>query len=55
MIAKVRDIDVMNIRKDIIELCLLSKSCDNFRIVKKIKEIVPEYISNNSMFEKLDI
>ena len=54
MIAKVKDLDVINIRKNIIELCLLSKSCDNFRIVKKIKEIVPEYISNNSVFEKLD-
>jgi FlaA1/EpsC-like NDP-sugar epimerase len=54
MIAKVRDIDVINIRENIIELCLLSKGCDNFTIVKKIKEIVPEYISNNSKFEKLD-
>ena len=44
--------DLINIRKNIIELCLLSKSCDNFRIVKKIKEIVPEYISNNSKWAK---
>lgn len=28
---------------------------DNFSLVKKIKEIVPEYISNNSEFEQLDI
>ncbi|MBN9295155.1 MAG: polysaccharide biosynthesis protein [Flavobacteriia bacterium] len=27
---------------------------DNFIIVKKIKEIVPEYISNNSVYSKLD-
>ena len=46
-----RSIDV---QKNIIELCLLSKGCDNEAIVKKIKEIVPEYISKNSEFEKLD-
>ena len=54
MIAKVRDIDVIDVLKNVIELCLLSKGCDNQAIVKKIKEIVPEYISNNSEFEKLD-
>ena len=40
--------------KKIVELCLLSKGCDDLAIVKKIKEIVPEYISNNSRFEELD-
>jgi FlaA1/EpsC-like NDP-sugar epimerase len=54
MIAEVKDKDVTDIRKNIIELCLLSKGCDNLAIVKKIKEIVPEYISNNSEFEILD-
>jgi FlaA1/EpsC-like NDP-sugar epimerase len=54
MIAEVTDKDVADIRKKIIELCLLSKGCDNLAIVKKIKEIVPEYISNNSEFEELD-
>lgn len=54
MIAKVRDIDVIDVQKNVIELCLLSKGCDNEAIVKKIKEIVPEYISKNSEFEKLD-
>jgi hypothetical protein len=54
MIAKIRDLDVVDTRKNIIELCLLSRGCDDLAIVKKIKEIVPEYISNNSEFEKLD-
>ena len=27
---------------------------DHLELVKKIKAIVPEYISNNSEFEKLD-
>ena len=54
MIANVRDIDVIDIRKKIYELSHLSKDCNNLVTVKKIKEIVPEYISNNSEFEKLD-
>ena len=37
MIAKVGDIDVEKIKSSIIELCLLSKGCDNLEIVKKIK------------------
>ena len=52
MIAKVRDIDVVDVLKNVIELCLLSKGFDNQSIVKKIKEIVPEYISKNSEFKK---
>jgi FlaA1/EpsC-like NDP-sugar epimerase len=36
------------------ELSLLSASSDSFKMVKKMKEIVPAYISNNSEFEKLD-
>lgn len=54
MISKVRDIDVIDTKKKIIELCLINENCDNYSTVKKIKEIVPEYISNNSEFEKLD-
>lgn len=54
MISKVRDIDVIDTRKKIIELCLLNENCDHLATVKKMKELVPEYISNNSEFEKLD-
>jgi FlaA1/EpsC-like NDP-sugar epimerase len=28
---------------------------DNNNLVSKIKEVIPEYISNNSVFEKLDL
>ena len=32
----------------------VSKRYDNMETVKKMKEIVPEYKSNNSIYEKLD-
>tara|TARA_B110000238_G_scaffold100027_1_gene108926 strand:+ start:6430 stop:8307 length:1878 start_codon:yes stop_codon:yes gene_type:complete len=54
MIAKASPINVNNIKKKIIELCLLNKNNDKVATLKKMKEIVPEYISNNSEFEKLD-
>jgi FlaA1/EpsC-like NDP-sugar epimerase len=54
MIAKASPINVKNVKKKIIELCLLKKNNDKVATLKKMKEIVPEYISNNSEFEKLD-
>ncbi len=54
MVAKVREYDLMTIRKEITELVALFESQDNDEIVKKIKSIVPEFISNNSEFSKLD-
>lgn len=54
LIAKVKDIDTNQVKQSILELCALSKNCDKLATVKKIKEIIPEYISNNSEFEKLD-
>lgn len=43
--------DVVNSINDLIEI---SKSYDEMATVKKMKEIVPEYKSNNSIYEKLD-
>lgn len=54
MIAKVREYDFASVRKEIIELIDLFNSQDNLEIVTKMKELVPEFISNNSVFEKLD-
>ena len=54
MIAKVRKYEFETISKQIEELAKLTNEFDNYAIVKKIKEIVPEFISNNSVFEKLD-
>lgn len=53
-IAKVREYDYFDVEKQIEELISISKSYDDMATVKKMKEIVPEYISNNSIYEKLD-
>jgi FlaA1/EpsC-like NDP-sugar epimerase len=55
MIAKVRTYNFKEISEKIEDLICLFKSQDNYSIVAKMKEIVPEYISNNSEFEKLDV
>jgi len=54
MIAKVEESDFELISKEICELILLFHSQDNLAIVSKMKQIVPEFISNNSIYEKLD-
>ncbi len=54
MIAKVREYDFPTIEKEITDLIDLFKLQNNEIIVKKMKDIVPEYISANSQFEKLD-
>lgn len=58
MIAKVNTIDLEEKRKRIDELCKLIKSAnpenDKMTIVALIKTIVPEFQSQNSIFESLD-
>ena len=49
-----RHYDYAEVSKDIDELIELSKQYDNMATVKKMKEIVPEYKSNNSVYEVLD-
>jgi FlaA1/EpsC-like NDP-sugar epimerase len=51
--AKVREADGSE-QRHIAELIELFESQQNDRIVSKMKVIVPEFISNNSDFEKLD-
>lgn len=36
-------------------IAVLSRSDDNFLLVRRIKELVPEYVSNNSEFASLDL
>ena len=54
MIAKSKQLDIEFIKNRIIELHNAKPIIQNIEIVSKIKEIVPEYISNNSKFEVLD-
>lgn len=53
-IAEVREYDYDEVNRDIEELVDISKQFDNMATVKKMKEIVPEYKSNNSVYEALD-
>ena len=55
LIAKVEEIDKECIKTSIDELIETAYKGDNFDIVKKMKKIVPEFISKNSVFEVLDI
>ena len=53
-VAKVREYDFDKVSKDIDELVEIAKRYDNMETVRKMKEIVPEYKSNNSVYEQLD-
>lgn len=53
-IATVREYDYNTVTKEIDELIAISKNYDDMATVKKMKEIVPEYKSNNSIYDILD-
>ena len=53
-IAKVRQYDYDAVERDIEDLVEISKHYDDMATVKKMKEIVPEFKSNNSVYEVLD-
>ena len=53
-IAQVREYDYEEVSREIDELIAISKNYDDMATVKKMKEIVPEYKSNNSIYEALD-
>lgn len=55
MIAKTKQVPtVEEIETKIITLCNINSKIQTLEIVSLIKEIIPEYISNNSKFEVLD-
>jgi len=54
LIAKSKTIDIKNIQNKILDLYNSNLNCQTIEIVSKLKDIVPEYISNNSKFEVLD-
>lgn len=55
MIAKTKKLDVINIEEKIENLCLINTKMQNLEIVSIIKDIIPEYLSNNSTYEVLDV
>ena len=53
-IAKVKEYDFEQVSKEIDSLVELAKSYDEMKIVGKMKEIVPEFVSKNSVYSALD-
>jgi len=55
LIAKVREVSLELVKQCTVELeVILTSSNDEMQLVRKMKQLVPEYISNNSVYEKLD-
>ena len=54
-IAEVRPYDYRQVCQDIDELIAISKNYNDMETVRKMKQIVPEYKSNNSVYEELDL
>jgi FlaA1/EpsC-like NDP-sugar epimerase len=54
MIAKTKKINISEIENKIQNLCLVNTKIQNLEIVSLIKDIIPEYVSNNSAYEVLD-
>ena len=52
--AQVRDYQASDVNALIEELSKALASCEDFAIVGQMKKIVPEFVSNNSVFCKLD-
>ncbi|MBO7082625.1 MAG: polysaccharide biosynthesis protein [Bacteroidales bacterium] len=53
-IAQVREYEYDEVSRDIEELVDISKLFNNMDTVRKMKQIVPEYKSNNSVYEAID-
>ena len=53
LIGKVIELDYAYVKSKIDELCVSNMFFDG-KTMKLMKEIVPEYVSNNSEFSKLD-
>jgi len=55
MIAKVQEYDYDKVSLQIDELIQYSFMCKNFLTVSLMKKIVPEFLSKNSQYERLDV
>ncbi|NEW80143.1 MAG: polysaccharide biosynthesis protein [Gelidibacter sp.] len=54
MIAKAKTLDAKEIEQQINELCVSNRELNCEHTVSKMKQIVPEFLSNNSIYEKFD-
>ncbi len=55
MIAKVQEYNYDDVCVKIDELIFYSSQCKDFLVVSQMKKIIPEFLSNNSPYEILDI
>jgi len=53
-IAKVRNHSYQEANAAILELLKINENQDNESVVRKMKDIIPEFLSNNSIYEDLD-
>ncbi len=53
-IAEVREYNYADVSREIDDLVETAKTFDKMETVRKMKQIVPEYKSNNSVYEELD-
>lgn len=54
LIAKVREYDLETVRRNTTDLIDMTSTHSAMELVSKLKAIIPEYISQNSVYEKLD-
>ncbi len=55
MIAKVREVDLFDIKNHYDEFgTMINNSESEMMLVSKMKDLIPEFVSNNSVFQKLD-
>lgn len=54
MIAKVRKYELKEVKSDLIELFQYAKEDSTTELVFKMKQMIPEYVSKNSRYEKID-
>ena len=54
MVARVREFEFDKVSEEVDQLIKTSQQSKPFTTVKLMKQLVPEYISNNSVYEQLD-
>jgi FlaA1/EpsC-like NDP-sugar epimerase len=54
MIAKVSPLEAEAVKQQIKDLCIINNEENNKLTVLKMKQIVPEFVSNNSKYQALD-
>lgn len=54
LIAKVREYDLEKVKRHTTELIAMTSAHSAMELVKKLKEVIPEYRSQNSVYEELD-